>query len=149
MLHTRPGPVRSLLHQARAHRIAQHIAQHRKQVIILLNGKTLETALPDMPSAVVVPMIPADVTRHPPLHERTECVWSRRLHHKVEMIGHETEAQDADRVSDFGGTEQLKKDGVVRFFVKDNRAAVATVEDMVGMTSQLSTRNPRHGSLRY
>ncbi len=34
--------------------------------------------------------------------------------------------------------------GLVGFFVKDRGAAVDTIEDMVGMTGQLTARNPRH-----
>jgi hypothetical protein len=48
---------------------------------ILLNRKTFEPALPDMPMTSVMLMIPPDVTGHPSLHERAQRGFGRRLHH--------------------------------------------------------------------
>jgi hypothetical protein len=48
-------------------------------MVILLNWETLEPALPDMSMALVVLVVSPNVTRHPPLHERTERRFSRRL----------------------------------------------------------------------
>lgn len=62
------------------------------------------------------------------------------------MIGHEAKPKDLDGVSGVSGAEQLEKGGLVGVLVKDDRAAVASIENMVGMASQLSTRNPRPGA---
>jgi hypothetical protein len=63
-------------------------------MIILLNGKTLEPGLPEVTMTPVMPMVAADMTGHPPLHERTECVRSRGLQHEMKMIRHQTEGKE-------------------------------------------------------
>ena len=149
MLQTRPRPLRDRLHELRTNGVAQNIAQHGEQVSILLNGKTFEAALPDMAMTPVMPMIAAHVTRHPPLHERTEGNLRGGLHDKMKMVRHETEAQDVDWKLGFGRLQQCEERHVVGIFVKYDRAAVAPIEYMVGMSSELSTVNARHGASRY
>jgi hypothetical protein len=53
------------------------------------------------------------------------------------MIGHQTEAKDFDRIFGFGVGQQVEEGAVVAVFVKDRRAAIATVEDMVDIPSTL------------
>jgi hypothetical protein len=43
--HARPRPVHDMLDQPRAHRIAEHVAEDREEMAILLNRKTFEAAL--------------------------------------------------------------------------------------------------------
>jgi hypothetical protein len=40
--------------------------------------------------------------------------------------------------------QQLKERRVIAVFVKDRRAAVPTIQDVIGMTADLSARNTRH-----
>jgi hypothetical protein len=63
----------------------------------------------------------------------------------MKMIGHQAKAEDANRKLGLCRDQQREKCGVVGLFVKYHGAAVATVEDMVGVSGQLTTRNPRHG----
>jgi len=70
MLQTRPRPLRDRLHELRTDGFAHDIVPDSAQVVILLNGKTFEAALPDMAMTPVMPMIAAHVARHPLLHER-------------------------------------------------------------------------------
>ena len=113
-------------------------------MFVLLDGKALKAALPDMAVATVVPMVAAHVTGEPPLHERTERVGGRRLEHEVKMVGHEAEAEDLDRIAGFRVGEQVKERLIVAVFMKDGRAPVAPVEDMVDVAGALSARNTRH-----
>lgn len=113
---------------------------------VLLNGKAFEPSLPHMSMTAVMPMVAADMTGHPPLHEGTQRSLCGRLHDQMKMIGHEAEAKEFDRVFGFGRSEQVEEGGVVALFVKHCRAAIATIQDMVGVTSDLTTRNPRHES---
>ena len=112
---------------------------------VLLNRETFEAALPHMPVATVVPMIAADVAGHPPLHERAEGSVGGRLHDQVEMIGHEADAEEFDGVFGFCRGEQVEKCGVVAVLVEDRGATVPTIQHMVGVTSDLSPGNARHG----
>lgn len=111
---------------------------------VLLNRKTFEPALPHMAVAFVMPMVAADVTRHPPLHEGTHPHVGGRLDDKVKMIGHEAEAEDFDREFGFCRGEQSEEGGVVSFFMEHRSAAVPPIEDVVGMAGHLAARNPRH-----
>ncbi len=116
---------------------------------VLLNRKTFEATLPHMSMAPVMAMVAANVAGHPPLHERAECGGCGRLHDQVEMIGHQAEAKDSDRVRRFRGGEQVEEGGVVAVLVEDCRAPVPAIEHMVGMARHLSAWNPRHRSARY
>ena len=75
-----PGPVYGVLDQASANRIAKDIAESGEKMSVLLNRKTFEPALPDMPMAPVMPMVAPDVAGHPPLHEGTQDCISGWLH---------------------------------------------------------------------
>jgi hypothetical protein len=143
--HARPRPVQDVLDQPRAHRIAEHVAEDREEMAVLLNRKTFEAALPHMAVTVVVPMVAADVAGHPPLHERAQGRNSRGLHDQMKMIGHQAEAEYLDGMPGFGSGEQVEKGGVVASLVEDRRAPVSTIQHMVGVSSDVSTRNPRHG----
>ena len=145
----RPGPVHGMFDQPSANRIAKYVAQDRQEMRVLLNRKTFEAALPHMPVAVVVPMVAANVARHPPLHEWTEGGGGGRLHHQVKMIRHQAEAQDLDGVGGFRRGEQVEERGIVAVLVEDRGAAVPTIQYMVGVSGHLSARNPRHRSARY
>ena len=89
-------------------------------------------------------MIAADVAGHPPLHEWAECRVGGRLHDQVEMIGHEAEANNFDRVLRFCRGEQVDERGVVTVLVEDRRATVPAIEHMVGVSGYLSAWNTRH-----
>jgi hypothetical protein len=143
--HARPRPVHRVCDQPRAHWIAEHVAEDCEEMAVLLNRKTLEAALPHMAVTVVVPMVAADVAGHPPLHERAQGRNSRGLHDQMEMIGHQAEAEDLDGMPGFGSGEQVKKGGVVAVLMEDRGATVPTIQHMVGVPSDLSARNPRHG----
>lgn len=62
----------------------------------------------------------------------------------MEVIGHQTEAEELQGVVGFRSGEQVKKGGIGAILLEDRRAAIVTVEDMIGMASELSTRNTRH-----
>ena len=93
----------------------------------------------------VVPMIAADMTGHPPLHEGTERSFRHRLHDEMNMIWHQTEAKECDGMLGFRRGEQVEEGGVVTFLVEDRRAAVPAIQDMVGVFGDLTRRNLRHG----
>ena len=89
--------------------IAQHITQDGQEMVILLNGKTFETPLPHMPMTPVVPMVAADMTGHPPLHEAAQCSDGGWLHHQVKIIRHQTEAKHVDWMLSFRVASRSRK----------------------------------------
>ena len=115
---------------------------------VLLNGEAFETPLPHMSMTAVVPMIAADMTGHPPLHEGAERGFRHRLHDEMKMIRHQTEAQEFDGMFGFRSGEQVEEGDVVTLLEEDRRATVPAIQDMVGVSGDLTTRNPRHGVTR-
>jgi len=115
---------------------------------VVLNRKTFEPALPHMPVTPVMPMVAPDMTGHPPLHERAESGSGSGLHNQMKMIGHETDGEHLDGKVPFGQGKQVEEGRVVAVLVEHGRAAVATIEHMVGVSGGLSARNARHGRSR-
>ena len=121
--------------------------QDGQEMAVLLNGKTFEAPLPHMPMTSVVPMVAADMTGHPPLHEAAQCSGGGRLHHQMKMIRHQTEAQHVDRMFGFRRGEQVEESGVVAIFMKDHGTAVPTIEHVVSVVGDLTAMNTWHGGL--
>jgi hypothetical protein len=67
----------------------------------------------------------------------------------MNMVRHETEAQDANRILGYGHLQQSQKHSVVAILMKDDGPTVPTIQNMIGMASDLAARNARHGILRY
>jgi hypothetical protein len=66
-LQSRPTSYHRVLVQPSADRIVEHVKEDRQEMRVSLNRKTFKPALPHMPVAVIMLMVAADVTRHPPL----------------------------------------------------------------------------------
>jgi hypothetical protein len=90
-------------------------------------------------------MIPTDVAGHPLLHEQAQRRFSFWLYNKMEMVGHETQAQHFDWEFRLGGSQQMQKRRVVAIFV-EHRRTIPTVQHMIGMTRYLSAWNAWHES---
>jgi len=142
----RPGPVEGVFDQSRTDRVAEHVAQDCEEMAVVLNGKTFEAALPDMPVATVVPMVATDMTGQPPLHEGTERALGGGLDDEMKMVGHQTESEQLDGMFRFRGGKQVETCGVVAVLVEDRGATVAAIQRMVDVAGHLSARNPRHGN---
>lgn len=148
--HAGPGPLLTALHQPGPYRIVQDRAEHREEMGVLLDGQTLEAALPDMAVTPVMPMVAPHVTGQPPLHEGTQGLVSHRLKHQVEMVGHQTQPEHLHGVFDLGRGEQVEEGAIVSLLVKHDGTAIAAIEGMIGVSSTLTAGNARHqdGTLR-
>lgn len=113
-------------------------------MVVLLNGKALESPLPHMAMTAIVSMIAADMTGHPPLHEGAKGGVRDRLNDEMKMIRHQTESKEFDGMLGFCRGEQVEEGGVVARLMEDCRAAVPAIQDMIGVPGYLTTRNPRH-----
>lgn len=49
------------------------VAQHGQKMLVLLDGKRLEPALPDMAAGLVPPVIPSDMRRQQPLYPSSQA----------------------------------------------------------------------------
>jgi quinolinate synthase len=62
----------------------------------------------------------------------------------MEMIGHQAEGKHPDRELSFRDAEQVEKCFVVSLLVKDDRAAVAAINDMKDRTGRLFAAGATH-----
>src|SRR5271157_3594553 len=56
-----PWPMLGSLDQSRTQRIPLDVPQHHSEVVILLDGKGLEPALPDVSAGMVMPLVAPDM----------------------------------------------------------------------------------------
>jgi len=67
----------------------------------------------------------------------------------MKMVRHETEAQDANWILGCGRLQQSQERSVVAVLVKDDGPTVTTIQNMIGMASELSMGNARHKPRQY
>jgi hypothetical protein len=106
-------------------------------MVILLDRKGLETALPDVAAGMVMAVIAADVGVHQPGHPGAQVAVADRPEDQVEMVGHQAVGQDAHRPSPAGFLDQPGEGGVVGRLVDDLRACVAAIEDTIAVICPL------------
>jgi hypothetical protein len=94
-----PGPLFSSLHDVRPDRIAFHISQNRQQVLVLLDGKSLESSLPHMSAALIVTVVAPHMRRQQPLHPTTQIAVAKRPQDHVEVVAHHAVGQYPQRQS--------------------------------------------------
>ena len=114
-------------------------------MLILLDRKTFEPALPNMTMTSVMLVIAADMSRQEPLHKRAECFRCFGLYHEMEVVGHQAKTEKDHRMFGLGRGKQVKESAVVSFFVEDDCAAISPIDDMVCETGDLSAWDARHG----
>jgi hypothetical protein len=89
-------------------------------------------------------MIAALVTGQPPLHYRAEGGRGLGLRHEVEVIRHDAETKPREGELLLGDREQVTEGMVVGVLVEDGRQPVTSVEDMIDVPGDLTTRDARH-----
>jgi len=128
---TGPMPVFRTADELRAKRISLDIAEYGQIMFVLLDRKGLEPPLPDMAAAAVMTVITTHMGRQQPLHPTAEIAVVVRPKDQMEMVGHQAITEQPHRQSLGCLDEQLNESGVVRVFMKDFRAGVAAIEDVV------------------
>jgi hypothetical protein len=104
-------------------------------MIVCLNGKGAKAALVDVAAAVVVLVVATDVGGEQPAHVRAQIPVLLRPEDQMEMVGHKAIGHERHGGTFAGFVEKLEEGGVVAVFAKDGTAAIASVEDMVAVTS--------------
>ncbi len=114
-------------------------------MIIFLDGTGAKTALVDMAAAVVVLVVAADMGREQPAHKGAQVPILLRPKDQMEVIGHEAKSQQGHGDVFAGFAEQAEKGSVISVFVENGTAAIASVEDMVAVTTLGSAGISWHG----
>ena len=109
-------------------------------------GNARKPPLPDMPAAVVMLMIAADMRGHQPHHVLAQAAIFFWPNGEVEVVRHQTKGQQAniDALPSFA--EQVHESIIVPCFVKDRTPSVATIENMVTIAAQGVACSAWHGS---
>jgi hypothetical protein len=102
-------------------------------MLVLLDGKGIEPALPHMAARIVPPVIPSDMRRQQPVHPSTQVPIVMRPEHKVEMIRHETIRQESHGHSLTGLPQQTDEGLIIPIRMKDVGPAIAAIDDVVAV----------------
>jgi hypothetical protein len=124
--------------------IALHIAHDRYQVMVLLDQKCFEAALPYAAARLVLPMMATHMCCKQPMRPSGEVVSPHRTHDEVHMVWHEAGCEDRQFEMVLGLPDQREKCGVVGGFVKDGRLVVASVDEVVTAATDDGARGTRH-----
>jgi hypothetical protein len=140
-----PKPGFCPLDEAGTDRIAFDGAEHGQQVVVFLDGKRSEPALPDMAAAVIVLMVAPHMRGEQPHHVIAEFAVLLRPQYEVEMIGHQAiTEQPHSRRALASLPQELDEGGEIAAFMKNSAAPVAPVEDMVTIAALGRACGARH-----
>ena len=64
--------------------------------------------------------------------------------YQMEVVWHETEGKDLNRVASFSCCEKIKEGLVILAFMEDLRTTIASIGHVIGIASLLATWDPRH-----
>ena len=100
-------------------------------MFILLDGKGLEPALPDVTTGLIASPVLTDMRGQQPVHPAAEIAIVIGPQGQMEMIGHQAISQHAHRRA-LAGLGQEGDEGLVVTVVMKNRGTgIPTVEDVV------------------
>jgi hypothetical protein len=105
----RPRPILGTINQAGAQRVTLDVAQHRKQVLVLLDGERLESPQPDVAAGSVVLQLATHMRRHQPMHPPAELAVVAGSDDQVEVVGHEAIAEQSHGHPTLRGDDWLKR----------------------------------------
>jgi hypothetical protein len=114
-------------------------------VIVLLDGKSTEAALPNMAAGMVVLVVPADMGREQPHHVSAQVVVLAWPNREVKMIAHQTKSKQPHVQALARFLQQLEKGLEIAVLMENGSLAVAAVEDVITITSLGSAGSARHG----
>ena len=131
----RPSPFFGSADQPRSQRVALDVPQNGQQVLIFLDRKRFEPALPDVTAGPVTPQVAAHVRGHQPMHPAADIAVLARPEREVEMIGHQAVGEDAHRSANARLRHQVEERVVVIGLMEYRRPRVPPIEDVIGVAS--------------
>src|SRR5271157_1464822 len=141
---TGPWPILGSLDQSRTKRIPLDVPQHQSEVVNLLNGKGLESALPDMPAGMVMFLVPTDMGRQQPVNPPADVPIVPGPKNQMEMVGHQAIGQDPHGLPKRCFGDHVEERLKVLVLVENLRAGIAPVEHVIAVTSGRRSRRARH-----
>ena len=90
-------------------------------MLIFLDGKRFEPALPDVTAGSVTPKVAAHVRGHQPVHPAAYVAVPARPERQVEVIGHQAIGKNAHRSANTRLRHQVEERVVVVGFMKHRR----------------------------
>src|SRR5438876_7694605 len=100
-------------------------------MLVFFDGEALEPTLPHVTTAAIVPMVTAHMGGHQPLHPAAQVAVLVWPDHQMEMVGHQTKANYAHRLTQTRVADQPQKGLVIGILVKDHLLAITTIQDVV------------------
>ena len=141
---TRATPRLGARHQPGPDRVALDVAQHQQQMVVLLDGKRLEAALPNVAAGAVVLQVAADMGGQQPMHPAAEVAVVMRPQRQVEVIGHQAVGEDAQGVTQARLGHHPQERLMVLLFMEDLGTAIAAIQHMITKAAGRSTQGSRH-----
>src|SRR5947208_17104708 len=83
----RPSPKFRTLDEAGPQCVSLDVAQHLQEMLLVLDGESLEAALPNMAAGHIIAMIPAAVRSAKPVHPVAEVAILKGPKQLVKVIG--------------------------------------------------------------
>jgi hypothetical protein len=113
--------------------VAFNIPAENEKVVVILDGKALESSLVNMSFAgsVVVEMIPHRMRQGDPTQETAHPSILGRLQHKVPMVWHQLIGKNAAWIASKPLGKNVFERFVITVLVKNDRAAIASIQGMV------------------
>jgi hypothetical protein len=145
MSEARPGIGFRSFDDSRANRVLQHVADDREEGLVgELHGEAPESILPDMTPLRRTTLRLMGVDRHPPVDETAQGVDVARFYDGVKVIVQYGERVDAHGNDFPGGAKGIDEALELGVAVKDVRALVAPVDDVVDGAAELAARSAWH-----
>ncbi len=136
----------STRHELGTQGIAFHIAQHARQVLVLLNGKRLEPTLPDVAAGLVVSVVASNVGRQQPLHPAAEIPVLPRPEHQMKMVRHHAPGEQPHGQPFASLAKQSGKGREIIRLMKHALPSISTVDHVVTESTGQCACRARHSS---
>jgi hypothetical protein len=135
-----------MLHHPRPHRIELDIAITGEKVLVGVDQRRAVSALPECPRALVRVVEVPDVIAPHALHGLADPILGLRRDQQVDVVCHQHVGVDGTAMLAAGGREFPVEEAVVVVAAEDRLAIIAPLNDVLGMTTEHKTREPRHGN---
>jgi hypothetical protein len=113
-------------------------------MFVLLDRKSLKTALPDVPAAMIVLAVTPYVRVEQPVHPPAQVAILGGDNDQVEVVGHQAKAQNGKGNFNTGMGHRFKKGLIIGLFTKDRGAIIAPIEHMIANPANRSSARTRH-----
>ena len=115
-------------------------------MVVILNDRTFESALPDVPRAVVPAMVMPRVCHRQRLYGAADLLSLLRLQDEMEMVVQQTIAKEPEGIALFGFSQSNQKREEVPRVDKYVRAIIPSIDRVVNQTVCVEPRQSSHAT---